>query len=638
MAEESRQNHSVNRFKFMRHGALLFCAVISSGLAQNTAVKNSIEDQYVPVLSGSQQIRGLLGDRLGVNAQKRLMESIDTDVILAGFRNRPGQQVWIGEHAGKFIDAATNTWLYNRDEALRKKLDAAVAGLLETQLPDGYLGTYREEDRFIDYGDNPPEPTTALPLWDVWAHKYDLIGLLNYYRHTGYEPALAASRRIGDLLYRTYGEGPGQQSIVRNDWHVGMANTSVLEPMVSLYRITGDPRYLEFCRYIVRAWDEPKGPGIVSTLLSKGKVRDVANAKAYEMMSNFVGLLDLYRVTGERAYLEPVLIAWKDIKEKRLYITGATSWGELFRGDHLLRADGRVGEGCVTVTWMQINLELLRLTGEAQYADELERSIYNALLGAQHPENGQICYFLPLNGAKQYGAVSHGIPEVSCCSSSVARGLALIPEVVWGLRHNGIAINLYTPGTARLSVAGGEVTLTSTTRFPASGEVELALKTSQPARFPLYLRVPEWCGDFTASVDGQSWRGTRGSYLEIDRTWGSADKVRIRMDLTTQVISGGPTYPDMAAIQRGPLVLAADTGLNPDADIWIAGVASEDAKALEIRETGITAPRWNGSLAYEVSGYTGNAALGKKPVKLVLVPVMDAGQSGADYRVWLQRP
>ena len=244
----------------------------------------------------------MLGDRMAVNVEKRLLEGVDPEPLLKGYRQRPGQQTWIGEHIGKFIDAATNAWAYSGDARLKAKLDRAVSDLLATQLDDGYLGTYLEPDRFKDYGDAEFEPSESLPLWDVWAHKYNLLALLNYYQRTGFEPALAAARRIGDLLCRKYGEG--RQSIARNDWHVGMANTSVLEPMATLYRLTGDARYLEFCRYIVRAWDEPKGPKILTTLLTKGRVNEVANGKAYEMTSNFVGLLELYRATGEASYLQ----------------------------------------------------------------------------------------------------------------------------------------------------------------------------------------------------------------------------------------------------------------------------------------------------------------------------------------------
>ncbi|MGE5568253.1 MAG: glycoside hydrolase family 127 protein [Rhodospirillales bacterium] len=598
-------------------------------------ILDKAEDRYVPAPFAAQKIGGMVGDRIDVNINRRLISGVDIEPLLQGYRKRPGQQTWIGEHISKFIDAAANAWAYSGDERLKRKLDTAVKELLATQLPDGYLGTYLEKDRFIDMGPDPWEPTAALPLWDVWAHKYNLIGLLNYYRKTGYEPALSACRRVGDLLCRVYGEGPGQRSIARNDWHVGMANTSVLEPMVELYRWTGDSKFLDFCRYIVRAWDEPKGPRIISTLLETGHVHKIGNAKAYEMMSNFVGLLELYRVTGEEQFLRPVLIAWRDIVENQLYITGTAASPEVFPEPHFLRADGSAGEGCVTVTWMQINLQLLRLTGEAKYAEEIERSVYNALLGAQHPATGLISYFVPLIGFKRYGAVSQGVPGVSCCTSSLQRGIALIPAAAWGIRRGGIAINLYVPGTVRLQLPAGEVTLTSTTRFPVDGNVGLELKMARPADFPLFLRVPAWCKEFVVTSSGQSWTGTPGEYLAIERKWKDSDGVSIRMDLPARLVPGGPAYPDHVAVQRGPQVLAAEERLNRDVPLWIAGVAGP----LELHDAAAKLPeKWVGSQAYRVRGYLGNSALGRKPVELVLAPFADTGQLGGEYRVWLQRP
>ncbi len=604
-------------------------------------IVSAVPEAYVPAPFDAQEIGGVLGARLAVHLEKHHLERVDVEALLAGFRKRPGSHAWIGEHVGKFIDAATNAWRYSGDARLRAKLDSAVQGLVATQLEDGYLGTYVEADRFVDYGEGVWEPRENMPLWDVWVHKYDLLGLLNYYGQTGYAPALAASRRVGDLLAKTYGEGPGQKSIARNDWHVGMANTSVLEPMARLYRWTGEPRYLEFCRYILRAWDEPKGPRILSTLMETGRVRDVANRKAYEMTSNLVGLLELYRATGDETYLRPVLRAWDDVVRNRLYVTGSASWGELYREDHHLRADGNVGEGCVTTTWMQMNLELLRLTGEAKYAEELERSVYNALLAAQHPETGGICYFVPLEGRKEYAAVSHGIPGVSCCTSSITRGLALLPAIAWGRRGAGIAVNLYVPGRVRLSLPGGEVTLLSTTRYPEDGAVALAVKTPRPVRFPLSLRVPGWSKDFTATVGGEPKTGVPGSYLEIDRTWRDGDVVEVRIDLATEILPGGPAYPDQVGLRRGPQVLAADEAVNPGHDqwmddLWMAGLA--DAKPTLLSAPERLPKGWRGTQAYAVAGTFGNEGLGRRPVELTLVPVADAGQNGRRYRVWLQRP
>jgi uncharacterized protein len=605
------------------------------------AVQSGVDARFVPAALDEQTIDGLLDDRMTVNLNQRLLAGVDTDVILNGYRQRPGQHAWIGEHVGKFIDAATNVWAYTGDARLKTKLDAAVGDLIAAQVEDGYLGTYLAQDRFIDYGERGYEPAENLPLWDVWAHKYNLLGLLNYYRRTGFEPALQASRRIGDLLYKTYGDGPGQKSIVRNDWHVGMANTSVLEPIAMLYRYTGDRKYLEFCRYIIRAWDQPKGPKIATTLIASGRVNEVANAKAYEMTSNLAGLLELHLATGDAAYLRPVTRAWDDIVRNRLYPTGTTSWGELFRSDRLLRADGKVGEGCVTTTWMQLNLRLLELTGEAKYADEIERTIYNALLGAQHPKTGLVCYFTPLNGVKQYGAVDQGVPGVNCCTSSIPRALSLIPSAVWGVRGSGIAVNLFVPGTARLTLPSGEVTLESRTRFPVDGDVTLTVRTARAARFPLSIRVPGWCRSCTITAAGQTWTAGSNGYVEIDRTWSPNDQVSVRMELTPAILEGAPTYPDQIAIQRGPQVLAADDRLNPGStpwtnDLWLTGLAST---ALTLRDATAALPaKWVGTQAYAVPGYFGNAALGKRPVDLILVPVSDAGQLGGEYRVWLQRP
>jgi uncharacterized protein len=154
----------------------------------------------------------------------------------------------------------------------------------------------------------------------------------------------------------------------------------------------------------VRAWDEPTGPKILTTLLTKGRVNEVANGKAYEMTSNFVGLLELYRATGEASYLQAVQRAWDDIVKNRRYLTGTASWAELYRGDHLLRADGKVGEGCVTTTWMQVNLKLLELTGEARYADELERSAVDGYFGnAELGKTPMTLVLVPIADAGQTG-------------------------------------------------------------------------------------------------------------------------------------------------------------------------------------------------------------------------------------------
>jgi len=306
--------------------------------------------------------------RIEANEANRLVK-LDPARLLEGYRKRPGRQSWMASMWANGCIAATLAWVNTGDPALRQKLDYVAAELVKCQLADGYLGTYLDNDRWT--------------RWDVWAHKYNLIGLITYMRYTGNLEPLPACRRMADLLCQTFGDQSGRRDILKAGEHVGMAPTSVLEPMVLLYRLTGEPRYLDFCKYILRAWEHPDGPKIISTLLTVKRVDKVANGKAYEMLSCLNGALEYYRTVGDPQILAACLNAWEDIVRNRLYLTGAASYGELFHDDFDLPNVANVGETCVTVIWLQFNAQLLRLTGEARFAEQLERVVLNQLLGAQ---------------------------------------------------------------------------------------------------------------------------------------------------------------------------------------------------------------------------------------------------------------
>lgn len=586
----------------MKAACLLFllCAALA---AQSFTVPARVADRYTPVPYENQRLDGLIGERLRANLEGRLLH-VDEQGLMEGFEHRPGKQAWIGEHAGKFLDAAANTWLYTHDARLKELMDRIAHRLVATQLPDGYLGTYTDDKRWTE--------------WDVWVHKYDLLGLLAYYRVTGDKSALDAARRVGDLLDKTFGDEPGKRDIIASSTHVGMAASSVLEAMVYLYRFTGDPRHLAFCEYVIRSWSHPNGPHIIESLRDTGSVFKTANAKAYEMMSDMVGLLEMYRLTGNRVYYDTVLAAWSDISSRRLYLTGTTSSAEHFRDDYSLPGDdlADVGEGCATVTWLQINQELLRLTGEARFADQIERTVYNQLLGAQDPRNGNICYFTPMNGRK------NATPGINCCVSSEPRGISLIPSVAWGEREGGAAILLYAPGSATI----GDLEIRSETAFPLDGAVRLTI--GKASKMPLYLRAPAWTKSFAAKAGGREYKGAPGEFVKLAGPWKAGDTVQVEMDITVRVSPGGMSYPHSVAIERGPQVLALEATLNRDvADLQIAGPATLNVSLADA--AGKLPLTWLGKQAYAIDGQVAG-----KPRQLTLVPFADA----RSYRVWLERP
>jgi DUF1680 family protein len=443
---------------------------------------------------------------------------------------------------------------------------------------------------------------------------------LTYYQYTGYEPALAAARRAADLLLRTF---PAKKSILAAGTHMGMAATSVLEPIVLLYRLTADERYLGFARYLVKAWDEPGGPGILHSLLAVGRVDQTANGKAYEMLSNLVGLCDLARVTGERSYIEASLKAWQDIVENRLYITGTSSEWEHFQDDHVLYNDeaADVGETCVTVTWIQFNMSLLQLTGEAKFGDEIERSYYNQLTAAQNPQGEDWCYFTPLEGRKRY---DHGI---TCCHSSGPRALALAPEVAYlrGSEAGGdtVLVNTLEDSSVRLVLGAESVTIEQHGGFPRLGASTLTLKLEHPARFAVKVRIPLWA--LPATFDGREIR-TAGWATAPARFWKDGDRIQLTFSLEARMVVGDHGNLGRAALAWGPFVLAYPGSDNPGSS------APQTVGLTDIQPAAVL--KEGQALAFK-------ALLidpGSVPIPATLVTFADAGADGSVYRIWLRAP
>ena len=573
------------------------------------------------------RLTGWIGGRLHANEAGRLAK-IDTDRLLEGFRKRPGRQSYDGEHVGKWLHAATLAWVNTGDPALREKLDRTAAELIKCQQEDGYLGTYLEKDRWTE--------------WDVWAHKYNLIGLITYIRYTGNLEPLPACRRMGDLLCNTFGDEPGKRDIIKAGWHVGLAPTSVLEPMVLLYRLTGEQRYLDFCNYILRAWEQPNGPKIISTLLTLKRVDKVGNGKAYEMLSCLNGALEYYRTVGANPrILEACLNAWQDIVENRLYITGAASYGELFHDDFDFPNVANVGETCVTVTWLQFNAQLLRLTGEARFGEQLERVVLNQLFGAQKCDGSAWGYYVQMEGKKPYTSSLDG----QCCLSSGPRGVALIPTFATSTDASGVVVNLYDAGTAKLSLKDHtDVTLVTETRYPAEEQIRITVGLAGEKEFTLKLRVPAWCRTASVQVKGQRVAPTPGpdGYVAVQRSWKDGDQVGLRFKLEPQVVLGDHKNSGKLAVLYGPLVLAADGDLLGDQLRGIRAVAFATADLAVLAVTPEPAPdqfkTWPGAQVYRVNAIPRRAsksAPAGTSLPIRLVPFADAGTSGSNYRVWL---
>jgi hypothetical protein len=345
------------------------------------------------------------------------------------------------------------------------------------------------------------------------------------------------------------------------------------------------------------------------------------------MLSNLVGLCELARTTGEKPLIQSVLNAWQDVVNNRLYVTGTTSQFEHFQPDHDMRHTvyRHMGETCVTTTWIQLNLALLQLTGEARFGDELERSFYNHLTAAQHPDGEDWCYYTALEGRKQYDK------GITCCHSSGPRGLALAPQAAYLRGHvdgkDVLLVSTLESSSATLMLGGQRITAVLRSNFPYRGDALLTLKMGKPARFGLKVRAPAWAQQLT--IKGATFQA---GWAELHaRTWKDGDQVEVNFQLASRVMSGEYTEAGRAALAWGPFVLAYEQQANPD--------LPSPRKLRLLQATTARALTQGNQLRFDAE--VDESAVASTVVRLKSAKFFtfaDAGATQGNFRVWLRAP
>jgi hypothetical protein len=295
--------------------------------------------------------------------------------------------------------------------------------------------------------------------------------------------------------------------------------------------------------------------------------------------------LEHHRDTGNDRWKRSALCAYANALAKETTVIGAQSGlgpceglaaPEQFSHTGLYQAcPVQAGqEGCTHARWMIFCRHLLTLTGDPRFADQFERTMYNALLGGIRPDGKVVDYHTRLNGGRPgntgYRKTFNG-RAITCCYYNVTDTLALIPTVAVMQSEAWPVVNLYLPGTARMKLSdGNELTIEQTTDYPRSGEVGLLIRPRRPGRFPIRLRIPAWSVRTHVQVNGADQEAKPGTYLSIDRTWTSGDKINLTLDMRCRLVRPPAGCPESAldfqALVRGPLVLARDKRLHGDVE------------------------------------------------------------------------
>lgn len=547
-------NSSINNFKqlFILTFIAIF-AISNTMLAkEKSKVTPVVQDKISEINSNSIHLEGYLGQKIDLCISQRIKKQDVNDLIIQ-FKTRNETRYWQTEFWGKWILSAIDAYQYNRDPKLQTIIRDAVSGLLVTQTPDGYIGNY--------------SPDSQLKAWDVWGRKYTLLGLLAYYEMSGDKKVLAASGKLADHLLTQV--GPSKADIVKTSKYRGMPSSSILKPIVLLYKQTGEKRYLDFAKYIVAQWQTADAPNLINKALDGIAVADrfpsnqnwwswENGQKAYEMMSCYDGLLDLYRLTGEPSYLKATEMAVQNIIDTEINVAGSGSAFECFYhgGQRQTEPTYHTMETCVTFTWMQLCSNLLRLTSNPMYADQIEKTTYNALMASLKFDGSQIAKYSPLEGIRQEGEHQCGM-HINCCNANGPRAFVMLPKIAFMTSENEISVNLYSQSSSTLQLnPKNKVNIAQTTTYPETDKIELTIQPEKPEVFTVALRIPAWSNKTIVSVNGVVVENVKsGGYQKITREWKKDDKISLNLDMSGRLIS----LNGYQAIMRGPILLARDS-------------------------------------------------------------------------------
>lgn len=563
---------------------------------------------------GSFRYSGVIDGTIRQVERMQLLKPETWSLFVNQFRSCPDDEklAWRCEYWGKMMRGACFTYEYTQNAELYAVLCETVKDLLTTQDELGRITTYSVEREFDG--------------WDLWGRKYVLLGLQYFLdicseSDSGLrESVISAMCSHAGYIMDHVGKGEGKRDITlcTRNW-LGLNSCSILEPFVRLYNLTDDKRYIDYSKYIVETGCLSEGN--IFDLALEGKIYpcDYPANKAYEMMSCFEGAIEYYRVTKEEKYRKAAENFSRLVLEAEISLIGSAGCThELFdfaaKRQSTTEYNGIMQETCVTVTWMKFCFQLLSLTGNSIYADAIERSMYNAMLGSVNsyetanllgfPFDSYSPLFMGLRSRSTGGCqVMENGTSYGCCACIGAAGTGLMAVSSAMTREDGISVNLYIPGIVDFyTPKGTHARILSDTYYPTSGSVKLTLSgVHGDENFAVAVRIPGWCKKYEICLDGKTLSKEIGGftlmngYAVINRAWSWGDTVELLFDMPLHVVKPPFCGSDknsacLAALEKGPLVFARDARLGEKIDSVVDIVCDENGNVPEISSSSADFP------------------------------------------------
>jgi DUF1680 family protein len=474
-----------------------------------------------------------------------------------------------GHMGGHYLSALALMSASTGDPEVKRRLDYFVAELKRAQAAngDGYLGGIpggRAAWRDVAAGKLHADNFSVNGKWVPWYNLHKLYaGLRDAWRYAGNEDARVMLVALSDWALRLTDKlSDEQMAAMLKSEHGGMN-----EVLADVTQMTGDQRYMALAlRFSHQAVLQP---------LEQGRDQ-LTGLHANTQIPKVIGFKRIADLTGRKEMDKAAEFFWQTVVDHRTVAIGGNSVKEHFHdaGNFSPMVDEVEGpETCNTYNMLKLT-ELLfasssKGSNKAAYADYYERSLYNHILGSQHPDTGGFVYFTPMrpNHYRVYSQVDQGM---WCCVGSGIESHAKYGEFIYAHEGKGkdaaLFVNLFIPSTLDWRAQG--VRITQSNRFPDQAGTRLTVDAvaAGSAGFALKIRYPAWVapGKLSVRVNGRpvAVDAQPGSYVSIAHAWKQGDRVDVALPMTTR-LEQMPDKSNWYAVLHGPIVLAAKTNPFP---------------------------------------------------------------------------
>ena len=475
-----------------------------------------------------------------------------------------------GEHSGIYYDdsdvyKALEGMAYSLqimpDPELEAKCDEWIDKFAAAQEPDGYINTFYSLTGLENRWDN-------MSKHEMYCAGHMTEAAVAYYYATGKRKFLDVSIRMADHMMSVF--GPGKRNWVPGHEEIELA-------LVKLYEATGEKKYLDFAGWLL----DQRGHGYGTYGKAGGNwnaayfqddvpVREISAiaGHAVRAMYLYCGMADVAAYTGDTGLTAALDRVWDHVVLKNMYVTGGigqSAQNEGITEDYDLPNLTAYCETCASVGMVFWNWRMNQFTGDAKYADVMERSLYNGALAGINLAGDRFFYVNPLESLGNHHRQEwYGC---ACCPSQICRFLPSIGNYIYGVSDEGLWVNLYMGNIASVKVGGKDLTVTQETKYPWEGAVRLTLGLKGSVRTQVRLRIPGWCREYAVSVNGQVVEPTvEKGYAVLEGKWKDGDVIDLEMDMPVEVVEADPRVKEdvgKRAVQRGPLVYCLEEADNP---------------------------------------------------------------------------